>query len=120
MNQGELDELLNTGLRETDNAAGGQVAFLQGDEVMSAAAGGANLTGNLPVVDETLFQIGSTTKVYNAVLLMQLVEEGEVDLDTPVAEYLVIQISPDNRQGDITPRHLLSICLLYTSPSPRD
>ena len=98
MDQQQLRELIKTGLQETNNAAGGQVAYLADDEIMSAAGGIANLTGNLPVVDETLFQIGSTTKIYNAVLLMQLVEQGEVDLDTPVAEYLDIRISPDNRR----------------------
>ena len=109
MNQQQLDELINTGLQETNNAAGGQVAYLAGDSVMCAAGGVANMTGNLPVVDETLFQIGSTTKIYNAVLLLQLVEAGDVDLDTPISAYLDIQISPDNRQSDITPRQLLSM-----------
>ncbi len=109
MDQQQLRELIKTGLQETNNAAGGQVAYLADDEIMSAAGGIANMTGNLPVVDETLFQIGSTTKIYNAVLLMQLVEQGDVDLDTPVAEYLDIRISPDNRQNDITPRQLLSM-----------
>jgi len=37
---------------------------------------------------DTVFQIGSNTKVMTATLAMQLVEAGVADLDTPVAEYL--------------------------------
>lgn len=109
MNQTQLTELLQGALTELDVAGGGQVAIHDGREVVSAAAGIANAKGQLPVVDQTLFQIGSTTKIYNAVLLMQLVESGEVDLDQPVAAYLDVRISPEAREDVITPRHLLSM-----------
>ena len=43
----------------------------------------------------TLFQIGSITKVYTTTLIMQLVDEGRIDLDAPAVTYL-----PDLRFGD--------------------
>jgi len=109
MDKSWLTDLLTAALDELDIAGGGQVALFDGDQVLSAASGIANANGNIPVVDTTLFQIGSTTKVYNAVLLMQLVEKSEVDLDTPVDAYLDIQISPDQAERQITPRQLLSM-----------
>ena len=109
MQQDQLDELLETGLRELDVPGGGQVAVLADGRVAASAAGVANANGGIPVVDETLFQIGSTTKVFNAVAFMQLVERGDVDLDTPVAAYLDVAIGPSSSQHAITPRQLLSM-----------
>src|SRR4051794_25328064 len=40
------------------------------------------------VRDDTLFQIGSTTKTITATVIMRLVESGQVDLDAPVRSYL--------------------------------
>lgn len=50
------------------------------------------------------FRIGSVTKTFSTVLLMQLVAEGKVDLDAPADTYLAEPL-PDSR---ITVRHLLS------------
>src|SRR6476620_12039561 len=41
-----------------------------------------------PVDGDTLFEIGSTTKTFTALLLMDMVERGEMKLDDPVAMYL--------------------------------
>ncbi len=69
-----------------------------------------NLELRLPVTAETLFQIGSTTKIFNAALIMSLVEEGRLSLHTPVCEYLHNFRSPDgNAQKQITLNHLLSM-----------
>jgi CubicO group peptidase (beta-lactamase class C family) len=40
------------------------------------------------VTPDSLFQIGSITKVWTATLVLQLVDEGRLDLDEPVAEVL--------------------------------
>jgi CubicO group peptidase (beta-lactamase class C family) len=42
----------------------------------------------LPVDGQTLFQFGSTGKTYTSVALLRLVEEGKVDLDAPVRNYV--------------------------------
>ncbi len=64
-------------------------------EVTVAASGVANLNTGLPVVRETLFQAGSIGKSYTATAIMQLVDEGRLDLDAPLREYL-----PDLRFAD--------------------
>ena len=56
--------------------------------VTVAISGTANLNTGLPVVRETLFQAGSIGKSYTATAIMQLVDDGRVDLDAPLREYL--------------------------------
>lgn len=83
----DLQRLLEQALAEHD-AVGAAAGVLVGDDVVTAAAGLANKNTGVPVTPDTLFQIGSVTKVYTATLIMQLVDDGLVELDAPVAEYL--------------------------------
>ncbi|MGW4031755.1 serine hydrolase domain-containing protein [Streptomyces sp. NPDC004838] len=89
---------------------GAQVAVAVGDEFAECPVGIENIATGRAVTADTLFQIGSTTKMFTAVLMMQLVDAGLVDIDEPVASYL-----PEFRLGDeratrtVTPRHLMSM-----------
>jgi CubicO group peptidase (beta-lactamase class C family) len=88
---------------------GASIAVLADGRVSTAAAGVLNLGTGVEATEDSLFQIGSITKLYTATLVMQLVEEGRVDLDAPVVTYL-----PELRLGDpevtaaVTLRHLLT------------
>ena len=79
------------------------------DELIEAATGVLNKETGVPVTPDTVFQIGSISKVWTATLVMQLVDEGRLDLDAPLTAVL-----PDLRLGDadatakITMRHLLT------------
>ena len=42
----------------------------------------------LPMMTDTVLPIGSTTKSFTALLLSMLVEEGKLDWDTPVKQYI--------------------------------
>ena len=57
-------------------------------EIELAATGVCSTATGIDVTTDTLFQIGSITKVWTATLVMQLVDEGLVDLDAPVKTYL--------------------------------
>ncbi|MCZ4098531.1 beta-lactamase family protein [Streptomyces sp. So13.3] len=57
---------------------GAQVAVAIGDEVAECSVGVENIATGRAVTPDTLFQIGSTTKVFTAVLLMQLADAGLV------------------------------------------
>lgn len=50
--------------------------------------GWAALAARTPVTDDTLFEFGSIGKSFTAAVLLQLAEEGAVDLDAPVSAYL--------------------------------
>jgi CubicO group peptidase (beta-lactamase class C family) len=90
--------------------AGAQVAVLDGGEVREGTYGTENVLTGTPVRPETLFQVGSTTKVLTAALVMQLVEQGVVGLDTPVCEQLPgFQLSDARATVTVTPRHLMSM-----------
>ena len=60
-----------------------------------------------PVGRDTLFQIGSISKSFASVALLQLVEQGKVDLEKPVRQYLP-WLEIRSRHDPITLHHLLS------------
>jgi CubicO group peptidase (beta-lactamase class C family) len=85
------------------------VGVLRGDERLVLAAGSANLGAGIDATPDTLFQIGSISKVYTATLVMQLVHAGLVELDEPVRGALQeFRVQDDTATLTITPRHLLS------------
>ncbi len=67
---------------------GVSVAILTDDGIETAVTGVVNKNTKVAVTPDSIFQIGSITKVYTATLMMQLVDEGLVDLDAPVVSYL--------------------------------
>lgn len=85
------------------------VAVLVDGEIVEHAVGVLSTATGVEATPRSVFQIGSITKVWTATLVMQLVDEGLVDLDAPVRRYL-----PEFTIGDrdaaeaITVRHLLS------------
>ena len=50
--------------------------------------GVADTASGRPISEQTVFRVGSLTKVLTAVAVMQLLEQGRVDLDAPAADYL--------------------------------
>ena len=65
---------------------------------------------------DTLFEIGSITKTFTALLLQDMIERGEMKLDDPVAKYLPASVKLPTRNGkEITLRHLAT----HTSGLPR-
>lgn len=65
------------------------VAVVQGGKIEKLASyGRANLELDVPVTDETLFQINSTTKSFAAVAILMLVEAGHARLDDPIGNHL--------------------------------
>lgn len=71
--------------------------------------GVANLELGYPARADTLFQIGSITKLFTATLAMLLVEEGKLALDEPVVSYLPdLRLADPDAQARVTLRMLLS------------
>jgi CubicO group peptidase (beta-lactamase class C family) len=79
------------------------------NQTWAAGYGVTSLEHPLPVTDKTLFQIGSITKTFTALAIMQLVEQGKVDLDAPVRTYLPdFQAQDEAVAAAVTVRHLLT------------
>jgi CubicO group peptidase (beta-lactamase class C family) len=74
-----------------------------------AGFGVTSLENPLPVTPDTLFQTGSITKTYTATLLMRLVEQGALDLDSPVRKYMPeLELSDESVAERVATRHLLT------------
>jgi len=102
--QTRLDEL-----REQHGVPAASVAVLRGDATDAAASGVLNLDTGVEATADSLFQIGSITKVWTATLVMQLVDEGRIELDAPVQRYLPgFQLADPAVSETVTIRHLLT------------
>lgn len=63
----------------------------------------------LPVLPDTLFQIGSISKTMTATIAMRLVEQGKLDLDTPLQHYLpTLRLQDSAATAQATLRHLFT------------
>jgi CubicO group peptidase (beta-lactamase class C family) len=68
-----------------------------------------NIEHPLPVTADTLFQTGSISKTFTATMVMQLVEQGKVDLDAPVRKYIKdFKLKDKAVSRNVTVRHLLT------------
>lgn len=72
-----------------------------------ATFGFSNLETREAVTPDHLFQVGSITKSFVALTCLQLHDEGKLDLDRPILEYLP-WLPIVAKQGTITPHHLLT------------
>jgi len=103
----ELPKLLQTAIRR-HGVPGATLAVLRGGRVTEAAAGVLNLDTRVPATTDSLFQIGSITKLLTATLVMQLVDEGVVDLDAPLRAYLPgFRVADPQASRSVTIRQLL-------------
>jgi len=94
--------------REEDHVPGVALAVAVGDEAIECAAGVLNINTGVEVTSDSLFQIGSITKTFTATLVMQLVDEGLVDLDKPVRDYVPeFSVSDLEATESVTVRQLL-------------
>jgi D-alanyl-D-alanine carboxypeptidase len=101
--QSELDELTSA------NGVPGAVALLRdGDQVRTSTSGVSNLADRTPMFSDGRIRAGSITKSFVATVVLQLVAEGEVALDTPIERYLPGLVAGNGNDGEkITVRHLL-------------
>ena len=94
--------------RERHGTPGASIAVLTPAGVSTAASGILNLDTGVEATSDSLFQIGSITKVWTATLAMQLVDEGLLDLDVPIRAYLPgFRVADDEITDAVTARHLL-------------
>src|SRR5437868_7764795 len=103
-----LDALIPSQLQNRD-IAGAVVSVVKDGQVLFVKGYGyADVEAKKPVTaDQTLFRPGSISKVFSATAVMQLVEQGELDLDRDVNEYLDFAI-PKTYPEPVTLRRLLT------------
>ena len=96
-------------LVEKHNAPAVSIAIWNNQALTTAAAGILNINTGVEATTDSIFQIGSVTKVMTACLVMQLVDEGRVELDAPVKTYMPDFLVADKQATEsITVRQLLN------------
>ncbi|MFI6510750.1 serine hydrolase domain-containing protein [Streptosporangium sp. NPDC050855] len=102
-------EALRTTIRAIHEAGmyGSYSAVRNGGERWTGAAGVADVRTRRPVHPRMLHRVGSITKTFTAVAILQQVERGRVELDAPVARYLP-GLLPQDLAGTVTVRMLLN------------
>ena len=94
----EILELLKARVDAQKNV-GMVVGTIDADGKTSMAAYGSPGPGSLPLDADSVFEIGSITKVFTAILLADMADKGEVALDDPIAKYLPKNIRVPEKNG---------------------
>ncbi|HTP09268.1 MAG TPA: serine hydrolase domain-containing protein [Anaerolineae bacterium] len=91
------------------NIPGASLAIVEGDQIVHMRGfGRAQPDGEAPT-PQTPFFIGSLTKSFTALAVMQLVEAGKIELDAPVQRYLPwFGVADPQASAEMTVRHLLN------------
>lgn len=85
------------------------VVIVKDHQIVHAQGFGTADEGGRPVTPETPFIIGSASKSFTALSIMQLVEAGKIDLDAPVQRYLPwFSLADKEASAKLTVRHLLN------------
>lgn len=88
---------------------GAALVIVQRGEVVHLRELGVADSKGRAVTPQTPFEIGSCTKSFTALAILQLAEQAQVELDAPVQEYLPwFQVADPDASARITIRHLLN------------
>jgi CubicO group peptidase (beta-lactamase class C family) len=102
-----IDNYITEQMNELD-IPGVAIGIVRGDEIVYVQGYGVADNEGRAMTPDTPFLIASLSKSFTAVGVMQLVEDGKIDLDAPVQTYLPwFQVADKNASSAITVRHLL-------------
>lgn len=91
------------------NVPGISAGILRDGDVDVQVTGTTSIETGFPVTTDTLFQIGSISKIFTATLVMRFCDQGKFDLDTPMITYIPdLALANEDVRKTITLRHLLS------------
>ncbi len=94
-----------------EGVTGLSIALIDDQRVVWAEGfGKADATRKIPATPDTIYRVGSISKLFTATAVMQLAEQGKIDIDRPLQQALSgFSIQSRFPGGDpITPRHLLT------------
>lgn len=101
----QLDELINL-YTEYGQFNGSVLVAENGEVIYKKGFGLANMEWNIPNQSDTKHRLGSITKQFTSMLIMQLVEQGKLKLNVPISEYLPDY--PKSNADIISIHHLLT------------
>jgi CubicO group peptidase (beta-lactamase class C family) len=83
-----MDSIAESPLVEGRVAGLAVIVVQAGDTVLMKAYGEADLEWNVPLAEDAVFEIGSVTKQFTAAAILKLRDEGKIDLNAEVTDYL--------------------------------
>jgi CubicO group peptidase (beta-lactamase class C family) len=100
----KIDSLIQSEFKDKNGLGGVFMVAKNGKPIYQKAFGKANLELEVNLTTESVFQIGSMTKQFTAIAILMLEEQGKLNVQNPIAQYI-----PDYPAGDkITIHHLLT------------
>ena len=105
---GALESGIRSAMRRQGIVGMSAVVVSGGRRVLADGYGFADKSRKIPVTVDTVFPVASITKLFTATAVMQLVERGAVDLDSPVSRYLPRMAGPGGPDDAPTVRQLLT------------
>ncbi|MBN1920052.1 MAG: serine hydrolase [Anaerolineae bacterium] len=114
INENALDRVLQNIIARWGVPGMGVGIVEDGKTIYARGFGVQSLETGIPVTPDSFFCVASIAKCFVATLVMQLVEQGKLQLELPLVTYLPDFRLDDQRYGDITLRQMLS----HTSGMP--
>ncbi|MDZ4674537.1 MAG: serine hydrolase domain-containing protein [Gemmatimonadota bacterium] len=105
-NLAPLDSLIRAEMERSGTPGASVAVVANGQIVYAKGFGVANIESGTPVTTETLFRVGSVTKMFTGALLSQLAEQGQIDLQAPISRY--VPELADKKVGTVTTHQLLT------------
>ena len=103
-----IDEFMTNEI-ERLNIPGASLAIVKGDQVEYLQGYGVSNPDGTEMTSGTPIVLGSTSKSFTALAIMQLVEQGKIHLDDPVHSYIPwFQLADQEESKKITIQHLLN------------
>lgn len=102
----DVDQFINNYL-ERNGLPGASIVVVKDGKLVYEKGYGRDSEGK-PITEKSLMRIGSASKSFTAFAVLQLVDEGKIQLDTPVTNYLPEVKLDDTRWKEVTIRQLLS------------
>jgi len=110
----DIQKLLQQYIEE-GTGVGAAVGYIENDNIQYYVYGEKSIDGKELVDQETIFEIGSITKVFTTIALMEMIKEGKINLNDPIQKYLPGVKVPQKNEKQITIWHLAT----HTSELPR-
>jgi CubicO group peptidase (beta-lactamase class C family) len=102
----KLEDMIASAMTQT-HIPGLSLALVKNNRVVYARGfGSRNFRDNLPATQHTLYGVGSCTKSFTALAIMQLAQDEKLDIHDSADKYIPLRLG--SRENPITIRHLLA------------